>query len=172
MSIPPFENVCIDSNAFIFNSGCVRAKKSKQRKHKKYSNILKPKCCIFELHKSKFASTSLGVSTSIDNAWSILLENLLNMYDGNFLISLTNCDSNCKTIHHTYSKLKKYTISPHCNKIKLYFTFNINPMENNQICMDGKCLQFNIDAFYNLDKKEYCNIQFWHDKNYIYSPIK
>ena len=45
-------------------------------------------------------------------------------------------------------------------------------MENNQIDMTGKSLQFNTDVFYNLEKKEYCNLQFWKDKNYIYTPFK
>lgn len=166
------DNVCIDSNAFIFNSGCIRAKKSKHRKHKKYSNIQKPKCCIFELYKSNFGSNSLGVSNSKDDSWNVLLSSLLNLYGGHFLITLTNCDYECKTIHSTYSRLKKYKVSPHGNKIKLYFDCNINPMENNQICMDGKCLQFNTDAFYNLEKKKYCNLQFWYDKNYAYTPVK
>ena len=41
------EKVSIDSNAFIFNSGYVRAKKNKHFKDKKYVNIQKQKCCIF-----------------------------------------------------------------------------------------------------------------------------
>ena len=165
------QNVCIDTNAFIFNSGCIRAKKNKHKKHKKYENIMKPKCCIFELYKSNFVSTSLGVSNNKDDAWNVLLSSLSSMYNGYFLITLTNCNSDCKTIHSTYSRLTKYKTSAHGNKIKLYFECNINPMSNNQISMDGKCLQFNTDAFYNLEKKEYCNLQFWYDHNYKFTPI-
>ena len=66
------EKVNIDSVAFIFNSGCIRAKKSKYLKNKQYENIQKPKCGIFELSKKNFASCSLGVSNSKDDAWNVL----------------------------------------------------------------------------------------------------
>jgi hypothetical protein len=164
--------VCINTNAFIFNSGCIRAKKNKHTKKKKYINTGKHKCCVFELYKCNFTSSSVGVSTSIDDAWNVLLSNLLNMIDGYFLISLTNCDSNCKKIHYIYSKLRKYKINTEKDKINLYFTYNISPMENNQISMNGECLQFNTDVFYNLKNKKYCNIQFWYDKDYTFTPIK
>ena len=164
------EKVNIDSVAFIFNSGCIRAKKSKYLKNKQYENIQKPKCGIFELSKKNFASCSLGVSNSKDDAWNVLNNNLLNLINCYFVISLTNCKKNCKIVHKTYCKLKKYKIKK--NNIQLYFNYNINPMENNQIDMTGKSLQFNTDVFYNLEKKEYCNLQFWKDKNYIYTPFK
>lgn len=167
------ENVCIDSNAFIFNSGYVRAKKQKRDKKnkKRFVNLVKPKCSIFKLCKSEFNSCSLGVSNDKEDAWNVLLDNLINIYQGHFIISLTNCDSFCKTINRTYAKLKKYKISDDREEIKLYFNHNLNPYYNSNVCVNGKCYQFGVDTFYNLEKKEYCNIQFWYDKNYIYKPL-
>jgi len=169
------ENVCINTNAFIFNSCCVRAKKNKSKKYKKrdYLNIVKPKCAVFELSKSKFNSCSLGISNNINDAWTVLLDNLSNINKNYFLISLTNCDKECKTIHKTFAQLIKYKISDGKNHLKLYFVCNLNPFDiNSNCCADGSCLQLNTDVFYNLEKKEYCNIQFWYDKNYIYTPIQ
>ena len=175
MSDNCMENICINTNAFIFNSCCVEAKKNKSKKYKKrtYLNIVKPKCSVFKLSKSKFNSCSLGISNNTEDAWNVLLSNLDNINKGYFLISLTNCNKDCKIVHKIFSQLINYKISEGQNHLKLYFTCNINPLDDNEnFCVNGECLQLNTDVFYNLEKKEYCNVQFWYDKNYIHTPFQ
>ena len=82
-------------------------------------------------------------------------------------------DIETKEIINSILKDKKIILNKNSYNSIMKIIDNNNEIINNiQIFMDGKCLQFNTDAFYNLEKKEYCNLQFWYDKNYTFAPIK
>ena len=136
---------CINSLGFIFKS--VKTfikcdKKKKYSKHKcqecisKLKNNYKStsytscgscdtedkyKICIFKLTKQNFTTSTLEISTSIDESWNNFNNSVLNLINGNFVISVTKHDK----LHSFYANLIRVKNCKCCNVVYLYFKFNI-----------------------------------------------
>lgn len=140
------------------------------------------KICIFKLKKSHFVSSSLGISTSVENAWEEFKKNIIYQRNGNFVISITKCDN---TLHSFYANMIKAKKCSCCDAIILYFKYNIisltpcNQLTNPTNYPDETqpeaypynniCANYESNITYNLKSGLYKSVKFFNSSNYNYS---
>ncbi len=114
---------CIDNIGFIFSKvkSCIKRNKSQ------FPNC---KLASFKLEKQDFVSSTLGLSTSQDDAWNNFKENIINLINGIFVISVTKCD----VLHSFGAKLVRIKVCKCCDVVYLYFNYNIIPNTFNSNC--------------------------------------
>jgi len=145
---------CLNEVGFVFNKAKTLIKKDKQSRYSKYNcqecnwirrfgssdkiipGTVSPckkctdnsqyKILIFEVKKENFVSSSLEISTGIENAWENFKKEITYQKNGNFVISVTKCNK----AHSFYANLIKSKKCPCCEKVLLYFKYNIIPLLN------------------------------------------
>lgn len=155
------------------------------------------KICIFKLKKSNFVSSSLGISTSIENAWDEFKKNIIYQRNGKFVISVTKPNNK---MHSFYANLIKSKKCNCCDSILLYFKYNIislkpcNELFNelfNELCNESYnklnepnnypdqtqqelnpyqtvCANYESNITYNLKSGLYKSVKFFNSPNYTY----
>lgn len=144
---------CLNAVGFVFNKSKAMIKKDTQSRYSKYncqeciwisrscSNKIIPgtispckkctdnsqyKILIFEVKKEDFVSSSLDISTGIEDAWENFKREITYQKNGNFVISVTKCNKS----HSFYANLIKSKKCECCEKVLLYFKYNIIPLLN------------------------------------------
>jgi hypothetical protein len=123
----------INTIGFIFNKSKTIIKCDKKKKY--YTNCCANnycinnlyKICIFKLEEEHFMSSTLNITTDNENAWEAFKNNVGNLLDAFFIISVTKCNK----LHSFNAKFIKYKRCDCCNAILLYFKFNIIPFNLN-----------------------------------------
>lgn len=139
------------------------------------------KICIFKLKKSHFVSSSLSISTSIEDAWEEFKKNIIYQRNGNFVISITKCDNK---IHSFYANMIKAKKCGCCDAVILYFKYNIisltpcAELTNPTIYPDETqpqpspyntvCANYESNITYNLKSGLYKSVKFFNSSNYNY----
>jgi hypothetical protein len=197
---------CLNAVGFIFNSVKTYIKKDKSCKYinqncqyctynnsssysksvpgrispcNKCSNNTQYKICIFKLKKEDFVSSSLGISTSIEDAWEEFKKNIIYQRNGNFVISVTKCDN---TLHSFYANLIKSKKCKCCESVILYFKYNIisltpyDQLTNPETLPDvtvtqnypynNVCANYESNITYNLKSDKYKSVKFFNSQNY------
>lgn len=152
----------------------------------KCDNNTQYKICIFKLKKEFFVSSSLDISTSSEEAWIVFKKNIIYQKNGNFVISLTDCNNKS---HSFFANLIKAKLCDCCDAILLYFKYNIitlTPPYEQQALLNvpadivngnklyseypytsmGANLQSNIT--YNLKSGQYKTIRFFNSSHYTF----
>ena len=140
------------------------------------------KVCIFKLKKTHFVSSSLGISTSREDAWSEFKKNIIYQRNGNFVISVTKCDNK---IHSFYANMIKAKECSCCDAVVVYFKYNIisltpcAELTNPEILPDETpqepspyktvCANYESNITYNLKSGIYKSVKFFNSPNYNYS---
>ncbi len=200
---------CLNAVGFIFNSVKTCIKKDKSCKYANsfcqnciYANAKIPsfnvpgtlspcnkcvnntqyKICIFKLKKEHFVSSSLAISTSVENAWEEFKKNIIYQKNGNFVISITKCDN---TLHSFYANMIKSKKCDCCDAIILYFKYNIismndyshinlsnypytiEPSQTNPY--NNICANYESNITYNLKSGLYKSVKFFNSSYYNYS---
>jgi len=127
----------INTIGFIFNKAKTTIKCDKKNK---YSDCYLNNChsnnycvnnlykiCVFKLEPENFVSSTLNITTDNENAWELFKNNVCNLLNAFFIISITKC----KKIHSFNAKFIRYKKCDCCNAILLYFKFNIIPFNLN-----------------------------------------
>ena len=188
---------CINQNGFIFSKANVevyhnyKKKKFKKCKCSKCAKYFKNKSmCVMHLCKSNFASSSLTVATSAEEAWTQFLSYIPNYIYGHFNISLT---LNGK-IQSMFAQLIRLKTSRSNQSISLYFRYNFYPnpvcryetdfligsvpptvsgVNNNALDPENpylnECIQNNSYAKICNDITYY-NLKFYCDEDYVFTP--
>jgi hypothetical protein len=86
------------------------------------SNSTQYKVCIFKLKKEYFVSSSLGISTTFQDAWEQFVNSIIYQTNGNFVISVTKCDNSAHSFYANLLRVKKCSC---CDAVILYFKYNI-----------------------------------------------
>lgn len=137
------------------------------------------KVCIFKLTKDNFVSSSLDISTSIDDSWDEFKKNIIFQRNGNFVISITKCN-NC--IHSFYANMIKAKKCNCCDSVILYFKYNIisllpcpelsNPTnypderQPQESPYNTVCANYESNISYNLKSGLYKTIKFYNSSEY------
>jgi hypothetical protein len=198
---------CLNAVGFVFNSVKTFIKKDKYCKYSNYycqncssnknQNLMKVpgtispcnnctsnsqyKICIFKLKKSHFVSSSLGISTSAEDAWNEFKKNIIYQRNGNFVISITKCDNK---IHSFYANMIKAKNCSCCDAVILYFKYNIisltpsdqltNPTDYPDLTQpvnypyNNVCANYESNITYNLKSGLYKSVKFFNSSNYNY----
>lgn len=198
---------CLNAVGFVFNSVKTFIKKDKYCKYSNYycqncslnnnQNMMKVpgtispcnkctsnsqyKICIFKLKKSHFVSSSLGISTSAEDAWNEFKKNIIYQRNGNFVISITKCDNK---IHSFYANMIKAKNCSCCDAVILYFKYNIislipcdkltNPTDYPDLTQpvnypyNNVCANYESNITYNLKSGLYKSVKFFNSSNYNY----
>jgi len=190
---------CLNAVGFVFNSVKTYIKKDKNNKYVKCNcqecNYLNScnnvsvvcsscknnscyKICIFKLKKENFVSSSLDISTSLEDAWDTFKRNIIYQKNGNFVISVTKNNK----LHSFYANMIKAKKCKCCDSILLYFKYNVisdltcyNQFNYNydNILYDPylvACANINSNIFYDLKSCEYQSIRFFNSSYYSYRP--
>lgn len=145
------------------------------------TNNTQYKICIFKLKKKNFVSSSLGISTSVEDAWKEFEENIIYQTNGSFVISVTKCDN---TLHSFYANLIRVKKCDCCNSVVLYFKYNIIsllyygqlvkptslPDETVQQNYPYNSIPSNYESNITYDLKSglYKSVRFFNSQNYSY----
>lgn len=140
------------------------------------------KICIFKLKKEHFVSSSLEISTSLNDAWDEFKKNIIYQTNGNFVISITKCDGK---LHSFYANMIKAKKCHCCDSVLLYFKYNIislipcsqltNPTDYpdetqpTQYPYNSVCANYESNITYNLCSGQYKSVRFFNSSNYNYS---
>ena len=121
---------CIDTIGFIFKKSNVKIKCYK-------TGCSRYKLAVFKLSKSDFASSTLAIASSIQDAWDGFRNNINTLINSDFMISVGKCNK-LNSFGAKLVKVKKCTC---CDDISLYFGYNIVPLTptNNTNC-NGVCI--------------------------------
>ncbi len=107
---------CIDTIGFIFSKSKVTLKSYRK-------GCYKYKLALFKLTKEDFVSSTLNISTSVDESWEYLKANVLDFINQEFMISVTRCTK----FNSFGARLAKVKVCKCCDVINLYFYYNIIP---------------------------------------------
>jgi len=183
---------CIDTIGFIFQKSRVQIKCYK-------TDCYRYKLSVFKLSKSDFISSTLDISTNINDAWLSLKNNIINLINSDFIISVTKCNK----LHSFGAKLVKVKKFSCCDDISLYFNFNIVPSVSttcnytNSICIpltsdsniptvscypenywpdpesniyNSPCANIAGNFFYNLENGTYYDVKFYYSNTFCNTP--
>ncbi len=183
----------INTIGFMFQKSDIKVKCYK-------SGCYRYKLAQFKLTKSNFLSSTLGITTSPDDAWNSFKVNIYTLINSDFMISVTKC-SKLSSFGAKLVKVKKCSCCS--DVIGLYFSFNIVPLTpttcnySNSICIpltsnsnvpnvsctpdnywpDNKAPDFSQtpantagNFFYNLESGTYSDIKFFYQENYCGTP--
>ena len=138
------------------------------------------KICIFRLKKENFVSSSLDISTGVEDAWENFKKNISEQKNGNFVISVTKKNK----LHSFYANMIKSKKCKCCETIILYFKYNIislfvndnnniynNSANNNINSCDVISANIVSNITYNLKNCEYDTVRFFNSSEYTYTPI-
>ena len=195
-------NNCVNSIGFMFNSAKTYIKKDKNKKYsssycqecvykkkhcRKCDDDNKYQICIFRLKKDELVSSTLGIVTNEDELWDNFKKNVVNLINGNFVISLTKKSE----LHSFYANLCKVKICECCDIINLYFKYNVisdlecynglchtktntlpeNYWNDDNYSQNKICANLWSNITYNLKPGCYDNLKFYYNNLYTYSPI-
>ncbi len=201
---------CLNTVGFVFNSVKTYIKKDKSCKYTKfycqdcaYTNacevgcakplpgVISPcnkctnntqyKICIFKLKKDELVSSSISISTSLEDSWEQFKKNIIYQRNGNFVISIT--DSNNK-LHSFWANLIKAKKCGCCEAVILYFKYNIislippqflsNPYVPPDVYVPPPSPYYSVCAnkasniSYNLKSNTYKSVRFYNSQNYSF----
>lgn len=125
---------CIDNIGFIFSKITNTIKCNK-----KYNNC---KVTCMKLEKKYFVSSTLTISTTIEEAWEGFKNNIINLVNANFVISATKCSK----LHSFGAKLIKIKVCKCCDIIHLYFNYNIIPNSINNATCNNICIPVELTS--------------------------
>jgi hypothetical protein len=145
---------CIDNIGFIFSKVKISIK----------NRCLNYKIASFKLNKEDFVSSTLNISTSYDDAWINFKNNIINLINSLFVISVTKVNR----LHSFGAKLIKIKDCKCCDNLKLYFNFNIIPNTvNTKSC--NTCIPLVENS--NVPNTSCFPPNYWPDNNtYTVSP--
>lgn len=198
-----YANNCLNVVGFIFDKAKVLIKKDNTCKYSNnycqecfginFSNGIHQNCnkcdkcsdntqykiCIFKLKKEHFISSSLDISTDLNNSWEIFKKNIIYQTNGNFVISLT-----CNKMHSFYGNMIKAKNCNCCDSVLLYFKYNVIPaniyqglnQQSNQVITfpyvfgdyTNVCANTYSNITYNLKSGNYTNIKFFNSPLYTF----
>lgn len=149
------------------------------------SNNTQYKICIFKLKKDHFISSSLNISTSFEDAWEQFKSNIIYQKNGNFVISLGDCNGGTHSFYANLIKTKKCTC---CDSVLLYFKYNIITMltgyqeqqlsnpppdifvpTSSNFPYSVACANLSSNITYKLRSGEYKNVRFFISSEYQFS---
>lgn len=142
------------------------------------------KICIFKLKKSHFVSSSLGISTGLDDAWTVFVNSIVYQRNGNFVISVTDSCSNSNSFYANMIKAKKCHC---CDSVLIYFKYNIITLPT--YCQEIKmsqpvppdvqvpppspyisaCANLLSNITFDLKSCVYNNVRFFVSPNYVFN---
>lgn len=146
---------------------------------------------VFKLKKQDFITSSIGIATSNEQQWNILLNEIECYYNKPFIISLSkkdDCNKKCFYLNNYdsfYSKLINSKFCPCCDSLFLFFKFNVvvNLFTSGQTINPFTTIQYNSTSYnggsnnvvtsvanltYDLQNGEYSNVKFYFNPNDAY----
>lgn len=183
---------CIDTIGFIFQKSRVQIKCYK-------TGCYRYKLAVFKLCKSDFVSSTLDIATSVEDAWNSFRNNVINLINSDFMISVTKCNK----LNSFGAKLVKVKKCSCCDDVSLYFNFNIVPNtptncnNTNSICIpltpssnvpnvscypenywpdsqanlnNPTCANIAGNFFYNLECGNYFDVKFYYSETFCNNP--
>ena len=126
---------CIDTIGFIFQKSNVKIKCYK-------TGCSRYKLAVFKLSKSDFASSTLAIASSIQDAWVGFRNNINTLINSDFMISVGKCNK-LNSFGAKLVKVKKCTC---CDDISLYFGYNIVPLTSTYNNSNGVCIPLTVDS--------------------------
>lgn len=142
------------------------------------------KICIFKLTKAHFISSSLGISTGLDDAWNVFVNSILYQRGGNFVISVTDSKSCSNSFYANMIKAKKCNC---CDSVLVYFKYNIItlPTYCQEVAMSqpvppdvnicppspyvSSCANSLSNITFDLETRDYYNVRFFNSPSYVFN---